>query len=124
MEDIKTSKPEKTEDFLKMILEILNGCNDLKEAQEKTKALLDENLLEQKLSQGCSDARKESRRIRRKDESKILREVSVVRVIKVSYVTGKTDSSANPLRLVTQYNDESGRFLAEFDPINYLQEKQ
>ena len=123
MEDINTSKPEKTEDFLRMFLALLDECRCVKEAQEKTKALLDENLLEQKLSQGCSDARKESRRVRRKDESKILREVSVVRVIKVSYVTGKTDSSANPLRLVTQYNDESGRFLAEFDPIN-LQEKQ
>lgn len=29
------------ETFLKMILEILNGCKDLKEAQEKIEALLD-----------------------------------------------------------------------------------
>ena len=29
------------ETFLKMIIEILNGCNDLEEAKKKIKALLD-----------------------------------------------------------------------------------
>lgn len=29
------------ETFLKMIVEILNGCNDLEEAKKKIKALLD-----------------------------------------------------------------------------------
>ena len=37
MEDMNSFE---LETFLKMILEILNGCNDLKEAQEKIKALL------------------------------------------------------------------------------------
>ena len=38
MEDMNSFE---LETFLKMILEILNGCNDLKEAQEKIKALLE-----------------------------------------------------------------------------------
>lgn len=38
MEDVNSFE---LETFLKMILEILNGCKDLQEAQEKIKALLE-----------------------------------------------------------------------------------
>ena len=38
MEDMNSFE---LETFLKMILEILNGCNDLKESKEKIKALLE-----------------------------------------------------------------------------------
>lgn len=38
MEDMNSFE---LETFLKMILEILGGCSDLKEAQEKIKALLE-----------------------------------------------------------------------------------
>lgn len=37
MEDMNTFE---LETFLKMILEILNGCKDIEEAREKIKALL------------------------------------------------------------------------------------
>ena len=38
MEDMNSFE---LETFLKMIIEILNGCNDLEEAKKKIKALLD-----------------------------------------------------------------------------------